>query len=202
MQCVPFIKLCVYLAMRYKASVLSRKMTFLVSGVFLSNIVNHWRALDWVVCCRLSTQLNVVQPSTSLSVILSSYFVSMSTTVHHTHSWRLSYTNTTRVNYFLFICTWFEVAQSRVIAILNKLPSLTALMNNFNAITCSEKEVRMCNSTLDIMCVFVIVCVALMLIFVYVLTPEITEQCCTCSCHRDCWQYRNVKYCILAMWSN
>lgn len=79
------------------------------------------------------------------------------------------YTNTTRVNYFLFICTGFEVSQSRVIAILNKLPNLTALTINFNVITHSEKEVRMCNSTQDVMCVFVSVCVALMLIFVYVL---------------------------------
>ena len=61
------------------------------------------------------------------------------------------------------------MSQSRVIAILNKLPNLTALMINFNAITSSETEVKMCYSTLDIMCVFVSVCVALMLIFVYVL---------------------------------
>ena len=168
MQCVPFIKLCVYFAMHFRASVLSWKMTFLVSGVFLSTIVNHWRALDWVVCCRLSTQLNVVQPLTSL-VVLSNCFVSISTTVHHTHSWRLSYTDTTRVNYFLFIYTGFELSQSRVIAILNKLPNLTALMINFNAITHSEKEVRMCNSTQDVMCVFVSVWMALMFIFVYVL---------------------------------
>ena len=83
------------------------------------------------------------------------------------------------------------MSQPCVIAILNKLPNLTALMINFNAITRSEKEVRICNSTQDVMCVFVIVRAALMLIFVYVMTPESTEQCCTCSCHRDCCQYKN-----------
>ena len=68
MQCVPFIKLYVYLAMCYSTAVLSQKMKFLVSGMFWSAIVDHWRALDCGVCCHLSPQLNVVRPSTSLVV--------------------------------------------------------------------------------------------------------------------------------------
>ena len=49
MQCVAFIKLYVYLAMCYRAAVLSQKMKFLVSGVFWTTIVDHWRASDWMV---------------------------------------------------------------------------------------------------------------------------------------------------------
>ena len=74
MQCVPLIKLYMYLAMCYRVAAVSQKMRFLVSGVFWSTIVDHWRVLDWRVCCHLSPQLNVVQPLTSL-VVQSSHFV-------------------------------------------------------------------------------------------------------------------------------
>ena len=58
---------------------------------------------------------------------------------------RLSYTKAVSVNYFLSVCAGCKVSQSCVIAILNKLPNLTAL--NFDSINlpANEREVSMHN---------------------------------------------------------
>ena len=135
-----------------RSVVLSRKMRFLVSGVFWSTIVNHWRASYYMVCCHLSPQLNVVRPSTSF-VVQSSHFVSHNLcnglNVHqyppHTLMPRLSYTKAVSVNYILCVCAECEVTQSCIIAILNKLPNLTALNLDLIDLRTDEREVSVHN---------------------------------------------------------
>ena len=58
---------------------------------------------------------------------------------------RLSYAKAVGVNYFLSVCAGCEVTQSCVIAILNKLPNLTALNFGFIKLPANEREVSMHN---------------------------------------------------------
>ena len=74
---------------------------------------------------------------------------------------RLSYTNAVSVNYFLSVCAGCGVSQSSFIAILNKLPNLTALnfdeLGGFNfdriILAANEREVSVHNVQMQYSCV-------------------------------------------------
>ena len=66
---------------------------------------------------------------------------------------RLSYTKAVSVNYFLSVCAGWEVTQSCVITILNKLPNLTAL--NFDRIELPAKEREVSMHNVQMQCIHV-----------------------------------------------
>ena len=79
--------------------------------------------------------------------------VSTSINIHHTHSWQGFYTIAVSVNYFLSVCAGYEVSQSCIIAILRKLPNLTAL--NFDEITLPAKERSVSLPNVQMQCIHV-----------------------------------------------
>ena len=66
---------------------------------------------------------------------------------------RLSNTKAVSVNYFPSVCAGCEVTQSCVIAILNKLPNLTAL--NFNSIDLPANERKVSMHNVQMQCIHV-----------------------------------------------
>ena len=66
---------------------------------------------------------------------------------------RLSYTKAISLNYFLSVCAECKVTQSCVIAILNKLPNLTAL--NFDSIHLPANESKVSMRNVQMQCIHV-----------------------------------------------
>ena len=66
---------------------------------------------------------------------------------------RLSHTKAVSVNYFLSVCAGYEVTQSCVITILNKLPNLTAL--NFDSIELPDDESEVSMHNVQMQCIHV-----------------------------------------------
>ena len=120
---------------------------------FWSVLEHHSGSLESVGLNGMLPSVTSVECSLTLNFSCSSkqpfcvayVIVSMSINIHHTHSWQGFYTIVVSVNYFLSACTGCKVSQSCIIAILSKLPNVTALNFDTNGLPFNERKVSLPN---------------------------------------------------------
>ena len=128
---------------------------------FWSVLEHHCGSLESVGLKGMLPSVTSVECSLTLNFSCSSkqpfcvtyVIVSTSINIHHTHSWQGIHTIAVSVNYFLSACAGCEVSQSCIIAILRKLPNLTAL--NFDKIELPDNEEEVSLPDLQMQCIHV-----------------------------------------------